>query len=523
MRRWPFLLLAAALSLPGCYCSHGLDDDAGVPGVDADPGNRPPVAVLSGPTRVGVGVEVTISGADSFDLDGDPISHEFMMTASTPGTAFRVTGDRARFVPVSPGIYEVSLVVRDATSRSELVRHRVDVSSTPPPIADAGPDQRVPLGAQVTLDGSGSSDPGGLSLTYAWTVVSSPRGAVLESDASVAPTFVADAAGPYVLELVVDNGTLSSAPDRVTVTAEPGGSSTGVGADVRRGVLSSDLVYLAGTLSEGACYRDALAHYSAPNDAVVGFDCYFDSRTAQLAADGRLVYVNTFEDVLREFHCDDCPTWSAGDDYPRDFLDNDPILPTPPCDPSDIRNDLRAFRLSPDGRRTHQCGSSSTWYDPAGAVLFDAGTDAVMSYGWSGFVLARSTRDGFVYDTTGGTRTPVTGLPACDWATARAGETSGFRVVLRCMAADELWRVTDAGVATLEGIYPPRPMGYERYRTSVELADDNTLVEFVSGPMTFEDAIVERTLAGRSDVVYTEETSPEPLVKIHISDLVTGP
>lgn len=99
----------------------------------------------------------------------------------------------------------------------------------------------------------------------------------------------------------------------------------------------------------------------------------------------------------------------------------------------------------------------------------------------------------------------------------------GFRIVLACMGGEELWRVSETGAATFEGAYPSRPTGYEGSRGSAKLAGDNTLVEIVSGPITFEDAIVERTLSGRSEVAYTEEMSPAPAVMIHISDLVTGP
>ena len=38
-----------------------------------------------------------------------------------------------------------------------------------PPTADAGPDQTVDEGDLVTLDGTGSSDPEGETLTFEWT------------------------------------------------------------------------------------------------------------------------------------------------------------------------------------------------------------------------------------------------------------------------------------------------------------------------------------------------------------------
>ena len=75
------------------------------------------------------------------------------------------------------------------------------------PLAHAGTDQTVHLGSSVTLDGSGSSDPAALSLTYAWSFVSIPNGsqAVLSDPTAIGPTFTADLPGNYVVQLVVTN------------------------------------------------------------------------------------------------------------------------------------------------------------------------------------------------------------------------------------------------------------------------------------------------------------------------------
>jgi hypothetical protein len=85
------------------------------------------------------------------------------------------------------------------------------------PVADAGPDQNGVLkGTTVNLDGSGSTD----ALTYAWTLPTSPVGssASLSGANTVSPSFVADEAGTYVAELIVNDGTTDSAPDTVTIT-----------------------------------------------------------------------------------------------------------------------------------------------------------------------------------------------------------------------------------------------------------------------------------------------------------------
>lgn len=90
-----------------------------------------------------------------------------------------------------------------------------------PPVANAGPDQDVQTGSLVTLDGSASTDPDGDTLTYHWTITSRPdgSGAGLSDSTAVSPTFTPDLDGAYVISLVVNDGTVDSDPDTVTITA----------------------------------------------------------------------------------------------------------------------------------------------------------------------------------------------------------------------------------------------------------------------------------------------------------------
>ena len=92
-----------------------------------------------------------------------------------------------------------------------------------PPSASAGLDQAVNVGQTVMLDGSGSTDPNGDPLTYAWSFVSRPAGsgATLTGATTVNPTFVADVAGSYTVQLIVNDGQANSPPDTVVVTAAP--------------------------------------------------------------------------------------------------------------------------------------------------------------------------------------------------------------------------------------------------------------------------------------------------------------
>lgn len=91
------------------------------------------------------------------------------------------------------------------------------VSLNQPPVANAGPDQTACTDltgtAQVTLDGSASSDPDGDELTYTWTwtIDSQPFGAT-----GVSPT-VQLPAGAHTITLVVNDGSEDSHPDQVVI------------------------------------------------------------------------------------------------------------------------------------------------------------------------------------------------------------------------------------------------------------------------------------------------------------------
>lgn len=89
------------------------------------------------------------------------------------------------------------------------------------PVARPGASRQVSPGRVVTLDGSQSSVALGRSISYAWTLLSKPAGsaAVLAMSTTATPAFLADVEGSYELGLTVSDGSATSAPARVTVSA----------------------------------------------------------------------------------------------------------------------------------------------------------------------------------------------------------------------------------------------------------------------------------------------------------------
>jgi hypothetical protein len=90
------------------------------------------------------------------------------------------------------------------------------------PAANAGPDQIYSsIPSQVTLDGSGSSDPASDPLSYHWTQTFGPEVEIDDANSAIT-TFSPAEYGGYIFELVVNDGFLDSFADSVNIVVGSG-------------------------------------------------------------------------------------------------------------------------------------------------------------------------------------------------------------------------------------------------------------------------------------------------------------
>ncbi len=156
--------------------------------------NHSPVADAGPSQEVDELDNVFLSGAGSFDPDGDALSFSWVQI-SGPAVSFDETARDPSFqAPDVDGdtTLTLSLTVDDGSaSDSDQVNVLVlDGDSNQPPVADAGSDQTVDEGAPVTLDGTDSFDPDGDTLSFQWLQLLGPSVQLAGSDSAL-PTFTA--------------------------------------------------------------------------------------------------------------------------------------------------------------------------------------------------------------------------------------------------------------------------------------------------------------------------------------------
>lgn len=217
------------------------------------PPNNAPVADAGSDQFALTGDSITLDGSESYDLDGDPLSFQWLLNES-PGLSQATLSDPTSVMPTfqvdSVGEYRVQLTVNDGMQDSEIDEVIITTENSQP-VADANDNQSVFVGDVVSLDGSNSYDANGDTLTYLWTMTVVPDGSVaqLTEFDSVNPRFTIDIAGQYQVSLIVSDGILSSEPSIVLVNAEFPNTPPVANAGSDRVVNVGSDVILDGTLS----------------------------------------------------------------------------------------------------------------------------------------------------------------------------------------------------------------------------------------------------------------------------------
>ena len=194
--------------------------------------NAVPVANAGTNQNVTAATLTTLDGTASTDADLDGLSYTWSLISkpsSSNAALSSTTSPKPTFTPDVAGTYVASLVVSDGKDRSPTAVVTVIASSAnSAPVANAGSAQSVSTAAVVTLNGTGSTDANGDTLTYRWTLTSKPTSstAALSSATVASPTFTADLAGSYVASLVVNDSKVDSTnTSTVTITASAANSA----------------------------------------------------------------------------------------------------------------------------------------------------------------------------------------------------------------------------------------------------------------------------------------------------------
>jgi hypothetical protein len=184
--------------------------------------NVPPAADAGEDFEMVVGTVAVLDGSGSADPNEDPVSFSWTQTLGVPVPLEGSNNQTATFVPELQGIYGFQLVTSDSQlySPPDEIWVIVNSLSNRVPTADAGEDQTVTERDTVRLNGSGSFDPDGDTLSYAWSQVDGPESVVLEGAATMQAQFETSEPGIYEFQLLVHDGEVASGPNSVMVTVE---------------------------------------------------------------------------------------------------------------------------------------------------------------------------------------------------------------------------------------------------------------------------------------------------------------
>lgn len=190
------------------------------------------VAVANGPSFASsVGVPVTLRGSGSYEINGGTLSYSWAITTKPSGSNAAIANPTAANTTITPdveGTYVVQLTVTDTAGASAAGALTIQVGAYAPVAVVSQSQASVLMGGTVTDSAALSYDPGGLPLTYSWSIDSRPAGSVATINGATdtaSLSFTPDKVGTYLATVTVSNGTLS-AIGLVTINAFSASSGT---------------------------------------------------------------------------------------------------------------------------------------------------------------------------------------------------------------------------------------------------------------------------------------------------------
>jgi hypothetical protein len=168
-----------------------------------------------------------LDGTASLTPNGSPLNYAWSLLSQPAGSAATLTTPSSPLSGFAPGIsgtYVAQLLVTDGQFTGNPRAVALSTANQPPvaqptaALETVDPVQQTP---SFTWDSSTSYDQANGPLTYSWSLLSRPAGSasILNSPSSAAPTLIADRQGPYVAQLIVNNGTQQSLPRTATFDA----------------------------------------------------------------------------------------------------------------------------------------------------------------------------------------------------------------------------------------------------------------------------------------------------------------
>lgn len=211
-----FLAVKAGVYRFMLTCSNGRSSTSST--VDITINNVAPTVSAGNDVTIKAGqtISITASGADA---NNDTLTYAWTFVEGPSISLPALNSQTLSMTPQNPGSYRFSVKCYDGVNYSASDEVTVTVNAVnSAPTANAGPDQTVQLGSVVTLDGSASSDPDNNQLTYKWSQLSGPQITSASNVYTANPSFTAYSTGTYVIQLIVNDGTVDSTADTVTVT-----------------------------------------------------------------------------------------------------------------------------------------------------------------------------------------------------------------------------------------------------------------------------------------------------------------